>query len=432
MLDRRSFIAATAMLGLAGRTFAKDTDYDVIIIGAGVAGLAAARRLSAQGHSFVVLEARNRIGGRTLTTDFMGVPVDHGAHWLHNSEINPMVPIARAEQLALTPSSRAEGRFFEGPGIFADGAETILAESTEALYAQFFNNQDMLATASLADFAKGDGALAADVIAFAIGEEPNKIAALDVAMMAEENIDFTVEGGMGAFIQRFGANIPVQLGAQVDQIDWSKPGVVEVSGKFGKVRGKTCLVTVPPAVLSATPGIRFLPDLPTVKQEAIARLPMGVFTKVALRTRKPLDELPTYSIDSKRFFNGELHALHHAPGEGVVTLMLGGNAARTVIDAGEASAIEEAKSVLAAVAGSSAVTEVSGGLLSEWLSDPFALGSYAHVLPGPGNPRDDFAMPLDNRIFFAGDTLGKDLVMTVGGAYQSAESTAAAIHEALI
>lgn len=430
MLDRRCFVAATAAsaaLGLAGRAFARAADYDVIIIGAGVAGLAAAQQMQQLGRSFVVLEARERIGGRAWTQDFMGAPVDRGAHWLHNAEVNPLVRIAKAKNLGLTKSTRDEGRLFEGPGQLARGAEKAISRSDNALERAFRRSSRSGSDASLGSFAIGDGALAAKLIAFAIGEEPEKIAARDVAMMAADGTDLAIEGGMGRFIQRIGATVPVTLNARVEQIDWSAPSSVTVTGTFGSLRARSCLITVPPAVLVAQSGIRFLPPLPQAKQAAIARLPMGVFTKVSLKLDSPMTELPLYSIDAARFSEGHLHALHHAPGSGLVTLMLGGNAARDIIEAGEAAAIAEAQAVLAAVAGSSAVSKVRGGLLSEWRSDPLALGSYAYVTPGSGDPREEFERPVEERLYFAGDTVGGDLSMSVGGAWTSGCATANAI-----
>ena len=432
MRDRRRFVAAAAAtLGLGGRTYAKAAVYDVVIIGAGVAGLTAARRLQALGRSFVVLEACDRIGGRAWTQDFMGVPVDRGAHWLHSADINPLRPVAQADGAQLRRTSRAEGRLFSGPGRLATGAEADLGASDVALESAFAEGWERLGTTSLAEIAAGEGALSAKVLAFAIGEEPERIAASDVAMLDAGGADLEIEGGLGAFVRRFGADVPVRLGARVEHVDWSKPGRVKVSGAFGEVQARACLVTAPPAVLAAGAGPRFHPPLPLAKQEAIARLPMGVFTKVALRLDRPMPDLPLYSIDSARLSRGELHALHCGPGDLAATLMLGGDAARAVIAAGSDAAVAEAQAVLAAVAGASAVTQVRGGLLSEWRSDPFSLGSYAYAPPGAGDPRRDFAMPVEDRLFFAGDTVGGDLAMTVGGAYRSGKAAAEALNQTL-
>lgn len=204
-----------------------------------------------------------------------------------------------------------------------------------------------------------------------------------------------------------------------------------LTGGFGVLRARSCLVTAPPGVLAADGAMRFDPALPVAKQEALQHLPMGSLTKVALRLERPLEELPLYSIDAKRFGNGSLHALHHAPGSNIATLMLAGKAAREAIDAGETAAVAEARAVLAAVAGASAVAGVQGGLLCEWRSDPFARGSYAFGRPGTGTPREDYASALADRVFFAGDTAGGNLAMTVAGAYRSGRDTAMAIYRAL-
>lgn len=422
MFDRRSFLAAaasSAAIGLAGRAFARTADTDVLVIGAGVAGLAAARRLRASGRRVIVLEARDRIGGRAWTTDFMGVPVDRGAHWLHSSAINPLVPFARARKLPLVRSSRAEGRLFDAPRHLAPDAPAALAQSDAALTRALRRNRRSLDDLSLAEAGGEAGQLAARLIGFSIGEGPDRIAAGDVARLAPDGTDLAIGGGLGRFVETLGTGLPVHLSAPVARVDWSGAGVT-ASGPFGSIRARACLITVPPAVLGA---IRFAPDLPQAKQAAIAALPMGVFTKVALRTDAGLGDLPLYSVDAARLARGVLHALHHEPGSGLVTLMIAGDAARALIDAGEAAAVAEARAVLAAVAGADAASAVRGGLLCEWRSDPFARGSYAHAVPGSGNPRADFGEPVENRLFFAGDTVGGDLSMTVGGAWRSGDAT---------
>lgn len=434
MFSRRSVVASTsvaAMLGLSGRAFANSTDCDVVIIGAGVAGLSAARHLQSLGRSFVMLEARDRIGGRAWTQDFMGVPVDRGAQWLHSAAINPLAKVANARNAVLSPSTTAEGRLFDAPGQVGRDAAAPLALSERALERRYRRRGREVAEASLADFAVEDAALAANMTAFTIGEEPDRIAASDVAMLAAHGADLSVGGGLGRLVQDLGTDVPVRLASRVERIDWSMPGGVLVTGPFGSLRARACLITVPPAVLASPSGIRFTPELPVAKQAAIERLPMGAFTKVALRLDAPALNLPLYSVEMQRFERGWRHALHHAQRSGLVTLMISGDAARDLVNAGEKAAIAEAKDVLSAIAGSSAAANVQGGLLSEWLSDPLALGSYAHVTPGRGDPRRDLALPVADRLFFAGDTVGGDLSMTVGGAWRAGKAAAKAMNRTL-
>lgn len=430
MITRRSLMAAAVALGLAARTNASTADVDVAIIGAGVAGLTAAKRLRELGRSFVVLEARDRIGGRAWTDVFMGEPIDRGAHWLHSVQDNPLVPIARRMRMHLTMSSRDDGRLFSTPGVMEADAVGVVGRSEAAMERAMRQTLRSTSDLPLSAVAEGDAALATQLTAFAIGEEPAVVSMRDV-MGLEGGRDFSVRGGLGAFVTRFGVDVPVRLNSPVEHVDWSMPHVVMLAGQFGKLRARTCLVTVPPSVLLADELLRFSPNLPSAKIAALRDLPMGAFTKVALRLAAPLTELPIYSIDRGRLARGQLHALHYEPGSRIVTLMLGGNAARSIMDAGQMAAVASAREVFSAIAGADMAAQVSGGLLCEWRSDPFARGSYAFVPPGAGNPRAVYAAPLDDRLFFAGDTSGGSLAMTVGGAYRAGRAAADNMHRAL-
>jgi monoamine oxidase len=424
----KGFVATTA-IGLAGRTFAASADADVVIIGAGVAGLTAAKRLLEQGRSVIVLEARNRIGGRAWTDTTLGLPIDRGAQWLHNAYINPMVGEARRLGIRLAPSPHENAKLFLRPG-HVDLATMAAHGKTLSRFAAKLEAVSSSADVSLEALGGSDTRVAARFAALATGEDPDEVSAQDIAKLAD-GPDMIVEGGLGAFVARYGVGLPVRLNAAVETIDWRLPGVVVVSGTFGSVRARTCLITIPPGALSAATGVHFLPELPLEKREALTLLPMSSFTKVALRLSRPIPELALYNVDARRLQAGELHALYHRPRSRLAVLMLSGRNARSIIHDGERGAIDYAKAVLADMIGSRSASEVEAGLLCSWLDDPWARGSYAFVRPGSGSVRETYARPIQDRLFFAGDTAGQDMAMTVGGARNAGVRAAAAIARSL-
>lgn len=433
MVTRRALLgaAAVAAIGLSARAHASSADADVVIIGAGVAGLTAAKRLASLGRSVIVLEARDRIGGRAWTDSLVGTPIDRGAHWLHNAEVNPLVAYAKDMNLGLEATSTDQVQLFSAPGIKIDDGGVIVGRSEKAMERAYGRLLGSAPDPSLAALGAGGGELAARLLALSVGEDPADISARDVVTLASGG-DLEVNGGLGAFVARFGSNVPVRLRAVVEKIVWDQPGSVVLSGGFGQLRARSCLVTAPPAVLMASNSIRFDPVLPTEKLAALHALPMNSFTKVAMVLDGPIPGLPLYSIDANRFERGTLHAVHSIPGSSLVTVLLAGNTAREVIKAGEPAAIDEARALLAAIAGSGVEARVQAGRLCEWRSDPFARGAYAFVRPGSGEPRHSYARPLAERLFFAGDSAGGDLAMTVGGAYRSGHDAANAIHKVLV
>src|SRR4051812_29043694 len=109
-ITRRSFVAGIASMGPV-RSARANADIDIVVVGAGAAGLAAAKEIRAAGHSFALLEARPRIGGRAFTDTSLGVPFDAGAEYIHWAERSPMKRIADALGVPLKDDDSGAGRF---------------------------------------------------------------------------------------------------------------------------------------------------------------------------------------------------------------------------------------------------------------------------------------------------------------------------------
>ena len=182
VLSRRSFLAAGATLPFAHAAHGQVFDTDVVIVGAGAAGLAAAHELRGLKRDFVLLESRDRIGGRLYTETALGAPYDAGALYIHFAERNPWSNIARDLGVETTPDApRGNIR------AFVDGAETP-REASIARRQKFARLSALLDGDDVADVSITQTALAADsglmeaaegIARLGIGDEPESSSAPD-------------------------------------------------------------------------------------------------------------------------------------------------------------------------------------------------------------------------------------------------------------
>ena len=268
---------------------------DVAVVGAGAAGIAAARTLAALGRSCLVLEAAGRVGGRAFTdTAGLGAPFDQGASWLHEAEANPLTPIARRLGFTLRDERRRVRDI-----LLVDGGRIATAEERTAHDAAC-EAWDAAAEARAARSAKDGGpdiplseavprggewdATAAHWLGAIInGAEPEITSLRDYVATGLGGRNLQPAEGLGTLVARLAEGLPVVLDAPVARIAWGGPGgAVAAEGPRGTVRARGCIVTVSTGVLAAG-GLRFDPPLPAPLQEAIAGLPLGLLTKVALR-----------------------------------------------------------------------------------------------------------------------------------------------------
>ena len=221
---------------------------DVVVIGAGVAGLAAARRLRAAGRDVLVLEAAGRVGGRAWTAYpalLAGAAFDHGASWLHAADRNPLVPFA---DVALIEADRQER-------LFVDGRRATEADAAD--YAALWDRVETLepGAGTLADAMAGlsGDAWAATVAlwegAIIAAADADVLGAGDWRLNALQGTNLNAEGGLGAMLARVLAT-PVQLDTPVLAVRWDGPGV-GVETAHGTIRAEACIVTVSTGVLAS-------------------------------------------------------------------------------------------------------------------------------------------------------------------------------------
>ncbi len=418
-------------------------DGGVVIVGAGVAGLSAARHLRRHCIAVTVLEASSRTGGRAFTgrPALLGdAAFDHGASWLHAAEHNPLMALVDPSEDTLIDSDAARSeRLFIGDRL-ADAGE-------QAAYEAAWDHLDEVVAPALApnqpdcSLADAMAPMCDDPWAATVaGWEGAIIAAADADALSLRDwhqnrlagANLNVDGGLGAFVTRRLAT-DVELNTPVSAIAWDGAEGVRVETARGTIRAAGCIVTVSTGVL-ASGAIRFTPALPHDVQAAVAGLPMGLLSKVALPGAGPgCLGLPanTGLVRQMRAGRANMAFIAWPQGAGHLIGFIGGRAAWDVAN-DPAAAESLARTELRAMLGSTAHL-ADGAVVTGWATDPFSLGAYAYAPPGQAGMRRQLeAAFLAERLVFAGEACRTDgLAGTVGGAFLSGKAAAARLMQLL-
>ncbi|HZH11539.1 MAG TPA: NAD(P)/FAD-dependent oxidoreductase [Microvirga sp.] len=404
---------------------------DVVIVGAGSAGIAAARRLLAQGLTVTVLEARDRIGGRAVTRAFRGHPMDLGAHWLHAGPINPLVRLGfeRREPLRRAPT---EGHFYVRgrPGSRAQGAalDRAFAMADRAMTQAAKAREDQPASKALPAGMGPQGRRVSSIHGLVSGRPLDEVSLHDFPSM-EYADNLFIAGGLGSYVARLAKGLPIRTGAAVHAIDWSGQAV-RVESSAGTLRARAAIVTTPMAVLQAD-AIRFAPALPNEVQQAIHGFTQGVYEHVILHW----PNAPFRGADRLATLTGT----HRSP-PGLLTRIDGTPFHFFELDQRHAAQFDGrdphaparfAREVLAEHFGHRSLRNLSVMHATVWRHDPWSRASWAVVPPGLAPVRDTLKAPVAGRIWFAGEALSRAQWGTAGGAWEEGERAAGEIALAL-
>ncbi len=408
-------------------------DVDVVVVGAGAAGLAAAKALIEAGFRVKVLEAAGRVGGRAYTeSDTFDVAFDHGCTFLHNGDRNPWRAYARANGFEISPlppdgesqvnigrrpASRREyaamNRQYEA---IADAIETAADSGRDISARHAVSNVPRDRWTPIAEFWHREGA----------GLEMDEFSVTDWEASAD-GADHHCPAGYGALVAHYGRDIPVELNARVRHIDWSRSGV-KVATDDGAIEARACVVTVSVGVL-ADGAIAFTPALPSWMRGALDGFNMAAYITVGLQFERA-QVLPV--VDNAWFWvDGDhdelLSFMSNMGGLGVSRANASGRLARELERAGERAAIDFALERLRAGLGSHAARSFRKGRLQAWIDNPLTLGTWAHAKPGKADLRPLLARPVGKRVFLAGEACHPDMFTTCHGARQSGEAAAKAV-----
>ena len=392
--------------------------YDVIIVGAGAAGLAAAHALAPAQLNCLVLEARNRPGGRALTYSAPIGPVDLGAGWLHSADRNPLVAVAQKQGLTIDRSS---------PPWQKPMPESLypLSEQRESWAAI----EDYYARVSEAAKAPTDRAAAEclepglrwntminTVSTFVNGVELDGLSVKDFDAYHDTEVNWRLPSGYGAFFKDLASALPIVYDCPVTAIDHSG-AELRVETARGTLITSAVIVTLPTNLL-AREVIRFTPAVPD-KLNAAAHLPLGYANKLFLA----LDEAHEFEPDSRLLGSRNRVATagyHLRPfGRPMIEVYFGGALAHEIERVGEAGMADFARAELASLMGTSMKVRLHLIKASRWASDPYAQGAYSHAQIGYWQQRQILAAPVGERLFFAGEACSAHHFSTVHGAWQT-------------
>jgi len=395
--------------------------FDALVIGAGMAGLAATRRLRDAGRQVLCLEARGRVGGRAHSLTLAnGARIDRGCHWLHSADINPLVAVA--ERLGFHVD-RVEGRWTDpwlerllGDGRFGD-LMAFRAGIEEAKRAQLAQDADR----PLAELAPSDSPwtpLWSAVVTYIWGALPAEVSALGHAADQDTGVNWRMALGYGSLVARYGEGLPVLLNAPVRRIAFTGEGVA-VETAAGRQEARAVVLAVPASLLAAE-AIAFAPGLPERKRWALEGLPLGSDNKVHFAVTGPTP-WPAEEFHAHFTLNTERagHFQFHPSGQPVVEGYYGGPLSRDLASAGEAAFADYALEEIVSHFGGEARRCLAFLHSTAWDLDPWSRGAYSYPRPGYAQARAALAEPLESRLFFAGEATSAEAPATCHGAYQS-------------
>lgn len=410
--------------------------FDVVIIGAGVAGLAAAQKLQRLGRSVVVVEASSRIGGRAFTdkTSF-SVPTDLGCAWLHQADRNPLTLLARELNFSLLDHEQAAWHILH-KGVPASAAELAALSKANLEIVQ-----------KMAAVGPGDASMSSlltnpndwteqmavrHIVELDSGGTAESTSVLGVYEQGSISPNWLVQEGMGRIVESLSSGVRVALNTRVSEIEQLLGGVKVITSS-GDIRALHCVVTVSTGVLRAE-AIRFKPGLENAALSALEALPMGHFNKVVMEFDAPMPGFaPGDWLSPGKNFQPQkaLAFLINPFGSNLVIALAGGTYGQQLSSMPAKDAENEAMSQLKDCLGTLCDMKLVRSLTTDWSTNPLFNGGYAYLRTGGGDARKALASAGTDRVHFAGEATAIDLAQTCGGAYLTGINTAERIDAVL-
>lgn len=445
-LSRRQFIHLSAAAAAALIMTNCQTDptnqienpEKIIVIGAGVAGLAAARTLHDAGHSVTVLEGRDRIGGRVWTSRMWpDAPMDMGASWIHGIEGNPITDLANKIEAERLETDYDNGLLYDIDGQKLPAVKWNRYEAFEALIDEALEKaaeldsdisieaavEQLIDVEALSDQEK----LYLNVVLNSAYEQEwsGSISQMSAQRVNEDGDNFDGEDvifpdGYDVITTYLANGLAIELEQKVLQIAHDASGVT-VTTQNGEFQADRAIVTLPLGVLKSG-DVVFSPPLPAEKQTVIEQMGFGVLNKVYLRFAEPFwgkrPEWYSY-LSEKRGNWSEWFNMHHYIDQPILLAFNAADFGTELEGWSDEKIVAEAMIILRKMFGNE-IPEPESFQITRWIADPFAYGSYSFpALGSPANAREVLARPVNNRLFFAGEATNSDYPATVHGAYLS-------------
>jgi monoamine oxidase len=415
-IARRQFLK-TSLSGLAlatlpGISFAQSNP-DVVVIGAGSAGLSASAELMRRGISFVCIEGMNRIGGRCYTDmSTFGVPADIGGHWLHGFSGNQIAEFGKEHKDKFKVYNVKKSRTYVydgGKKVEADKLWDIVEKIQEIKDTRVLDVPlidlipEKIKKNSWFDTAHKIVDDARDLGNFTLGDD-------SVNWQDPGKGDGLCREGYGALLAYYRKDVPVKLNTIVNEIKWGGKGVQVVTNK-GTINAKACIVTVSLGVLKAE-KIKFTPALPLRKLEAFEGMSMTISNRVLMQLKKKF--IGKFKNDS-HFYNKcnsngakSPKNIHYGSlkmhGTNVSLFSITGQFSKDLENEGSEAMIDFVVNNLKSAWGSKFYEKYFiKAIATGWANNPFTLGAYSGAIPGKGRSRPELKRQVGDRIFFAGE-----------------------------
>jgi monoamine oxidase len=414
---------------------------DCIIIGAGIAGLAAGDYLRKKGWGVTILEARERVGGRVWSrTDWKGKnPMDVGASWIHGISKNPMAELAREQGIRTVPFD------YEKKAVYHRGGSRISPEE-ETRIERNFRKTLKLANAT-ADELSRDVSLRKTFTAAEkkLGWSQEELAQLDFKAHTEIEHEFgasleelsaqywdegeelsggdvIVPGGLGAIVEPWARGQDIRFGQAVERVSYNRDGVRVRTSQGLEMRAKKLILTVPLGILKKG-KIVFDPLLPKEKLDAIGRIGFGNYQKTALLYEELFWDPELHLFDWDGGATGKEWAewvnLYPFTGEPALIAFHTAQAAYGIESMTDREISDAATDALASALGRK-VPRPKDMIVSKWGHDPYVLGAYSFMGVG-ATPADRTVLgkPLEGCLYFAGEAVSENYAATMHGAYET-------------
>lgn len=427
LLSRRAVLRGGLSLAAFGGSpaAALRINPDVVVIGAGAAGLAATETLLKSGKTVLCVEASGRTGGRVHTDiDFFGVPYDMGAHWLHVGHRNPFVDyglesgfdIYKENSDSITyvgdrVATKEEARAFDS------AYDNVIAAISTAAE----NRRDVAPSTVVPHQGEWNATAHLHVGPYSMGKDLDRFSCLDWYNSAEGS-DWFCREGFGTLLQHRFRDVPVSLNTAVAAVRWDSTGV-QIETNNGTIAAKACILTVSTGVL-ASGAIRFDPPLPAEKQESFNGITMGSYNHVAMQFKENFfgvggDGYVSYKVTEQNGLQPKgVGLMVNVGGTNLSLADIGGSLGVELEAAGADAMIDFALGELESVFGSQVRHNLIKAHATNWGLNPYVVGAYASAEPGAYPQRKVLRQSVGDRIFFAGEATSEDEWATVAGAHK--------------